>query len=127
MGIDRHYPVLAGSVVCLSRMGVATGEETGSKTASPPGPHTFLSIPPGAGSDIGDFPYAIRGHVRSGHFRSRRQAVTIRRMICKECGQRATGCAEGREALLVDLDDDGQDEVVFYCTVCAEREFHPVE
>ena len=54
MGIDRHYPVLAGSVVCLSRMGVATGDETGSKTASPPGQHTFLSIPPGAGSDIGD-------------------------------------------------------------------------
>jgi predicted RNA-binding Zn-ribbon protein involved in translation (DUF1610 family) len=48
-------------------------------------------------------------------------------MTCEECGQKATGRAEGWEALLVDLDDDGQDEVVFYCPVCAEREFHSVE
>ena len=35
----------------------------------------------------------------------------------------AEGDAEGWEAHLADLDDDGQDEVVFYCPVCAEREF----
>jgi hypothetical protein len=28
---------------------------------------------------------------------------------------------------LADLDDDGQDEVVFYCPVCAGHEFHGVE
>jgi len=34
-------------------------------------------------------------------------------MTCEECGQEATGHAEGCEAFLVDLDDDdGQDEVV---------------
>ena len=36
----------------------------------------------------------------------------------------AEGDAEGWEAHLADLDDDGQDEVVMYCPVCAEREFH---
>ena len=46
-------------------------------------------------------------------------------MTCEECGQEPDGRAEGCEALLVDLDDDGQDEVAFYCPVCAEREFHP--
>ena len=35
--------------------------------------------------------------------------------------------ADGWEAHLVDLDDDGQDEVVFYCPACAEDEFHAVE
>ena len=55
------------------------------------------------------------------------RGVTISRMKCEECGQAATGRAAGWEALLVDLDDDGQDEVVFYCPVCAEREFHEVE
>ena len=47
-------------------------------------------------------------------------------MTCEECGQEATGRAERWEALLIDLDDDGQDEIVFYCPVCAEREFHEV-
>jgi hypothetical protein len=37
------------------------------------------------------------------------------------------GAARRLGALLVDLDDDGQDEVVFYCPVCAEREFDGVE
>lgn len=46
------------------------------------------------------------------------------RVTCEECGQEATGRAEGWEAHLVDLDDDGQDEVVFYCAERAEREFH---
>ena len=48
-------------------------------------------------------------------------------MTCEECSREPDARAEGWEAFLVDLDDDGQDEVVFYCTVCAEREFHPVE
>jgi hypothetical protein len=48
-------------------------------------------------------------------------------MTCEECGQEATGRAESWEALLVDLDSDGQDEVVVYCPECAAREFHPVE
>jgi predicted RNA-binding Zn-ribbon protein involved in translation (DUF1610 family) len=48
-------------------------------------------------------------------------------MRCEECGQEATGRAQGWEGLLVDLDDDGQDEVVFFCPTCAEREFHAVE
>ena len=48
-------------------------------------------------------------------------------MRCQECEVEAEGDAKGWEALLVDLDDDGQDEVAFYCAVCAEREFHGVE
>jgi hypothetical protein len=74
-------------------------------------------------------PPAIRaeGLVRSGHLRSRFESCSISRMTCEECGQEAIGRAEGWEALLIDLDDDGQDEVVFYCPVCAEREFHAVE
>ena len=43
-------------------------------------------------------------------------------MTCEECGQEAEGRAEAWEAHLSDLDDDGQDEVVFYCQACAERE-----
>ena len=63
------------------------------------------------------------GHVHFGHFRSPTKQCTISCMTCEECGQEATGRAEGWEALLVDL-DDGEDEVFFYCPVCAEREFH---
>jgi hypothetical protein len=48
-------------------------------------------------------------------------------VTCEECGEEAAGRAEGWEALLVDLDDDGQDEVVFYCPVWAAHEFHSVE
>ena len=48
-------------------------------------------------------------------------------MTCEECGQEATGCAEGWEAHLVALDAEGSYEVVFYCPACAEREFHCVE
>jgi hypothetical protein len=31
--------------------------------------------------------------------------------------------ASGWQAHLVDVDDDGEDEVVFYCPHCAAREF----
>jgi hypothetical protein len=48
-------------------------------------------------------------------------------MRCEECGQEAAGRAMGWETLLVDLDDDGENEVVFYCPACAEHEFHAVE
>jgi hypothetical protein len=47
-------------------------------------------------------------------------------MRCQECKLEAEGDARGWEALLIDLDDDGQDEVVFYRAVRAEREFHDV-
>jgi hypothetical protein len=43
---------------------------------------------------------------------------------CEECEVEAEGDAQGWEAHLADLDDDGQDEIVFYCPICAEREFH---
>jgi len=44
-------------------------------------------------------------------------------LVCVECEQRSAACAEGWQAHLVDLDDDGADEVVFYCAGCAAREF----
>ena len=40
-------------------------------------------------------------------------------MASEECGQEATGRAEGWEAHLVDLDDGGPDEVIVYCPDCA--------
>jgi hypothetical protein len=46
-------------------------------------------------------------------------------MRCEECGQEARDAPKAG-ALLVDLDDDGQDEVVSFCPVRAEREFHAV-
>jgi len=48
-------------------------------------------------------------------------------VTCEECRREPDERAQGWEALLVDLDDDGQDEIIFYCPVCAEREFHSVE
>ena len=45
-------------------------------------------------------------------------------MTCEECGEGAVGRAEGWEAFVVDMDDDGQDKVVFFCGVCASNEFH---
>jgi hypothetical protein len=44
-------------------------------------------------------------------------------MTCTECARAAPSAAVGWQAHLVDLDDDGQDEVAFYCPTCAEREF----
>lgn len=48
-------------------------------------------------------------------------------MRCQECGREATGNAAGWEAHVVDVDDDGQNDLVFYCRVCAEREFHCID
>jgi hypothetical protein len=59
--------------------------------------------------------------------RSLANSFTISQMTCEECCHEASGRADGWEGLLVDLDDDGQDEVIFYRPVCAEREFHVVE
>jgi len=35
-------------------------------------------------------------------------------MKCEECGQEAAGRAMGWEAHLIDMDDDGQDDLVFF-------------
>ena len=46
------------------------------------------------------------------------------RLTCTECSTVADDDARGWEAHLVDKDDDGQDEVVYYCPRCAAREFY---
>jgi hypothetical protein len=43
--------------------------------------------------------------------------------ICEECGCVNTDGERGWQAHVVDLDDDGEDEVVLFCPRCAEREF----
>ena len=42
---------------------------------------------------------------------------------CVECSVSAPAGARGWQGHLVDLDDDAEDEVVFYCSNCADREF----
>jgi hypothetical protein len=49
--------------------------------------------------------------------------VVSARLICCECQQRSAATAIGWQGYVVDLDDDGQDEVVFFCPGCAAREF----
>ncbi|MFL5958691.1 MAG: hypothetical protein ACJ75G_00285 [Gaiellaceae bacterium] len=44
-------------------------------------------------------------------------------LVCCECERRSGGSASGWQGYLVDLDDDGRDEVVFFCPDCAAREF----
>ena len=44
-------------------------------------------------------------------------------LVCIECGKRSGAAAHGWRGYLVDVDDDGEDEVVFYCQRCAAREF----
>jgi hypothetical protein len=44
-------------------------------------------------------------------------------LVCEECGARSGARADGWRGYLVDLDDDGEDEVVLYCPRCAAREF----
>jgi hypothetical protein len=46
-------------------------------------------------------------------------------LICEECGCHATDVARGWCGYLIDLDDDGEDDVVFFCPGCVEREFWP--
>jgi hypothetical protein len=42
----------------------------------------------------------------------------------EECGRLADESALGWEGHIADLDDDGEDEVGFWCPACAAREFH---
>lgn len=50
------------------------------------------------------------------------------KLVCEECGCEAVAIALGWQGHLVDLDDDGQDEVAFFCLLCAQREFgHALE
>lgn len=44
-------------------------------------------------------------------------------LICVECERCSADLAVGWVAHLVDLDDDGLDEVAFVCPRCAAREF----
>jgi hypothetical protein len=44
-------------------------------------------------------------------------------LVCCDCERRAAGTAAGWQGHLVDLDDDGKDEVAFFCPACAAREF----
>jgi hypothetical protein len=44
-------------------------------------------------------------------------------LVCCECECASRGAAIGWEGHLVDLDDDGADEIAFFCPECAEREF----
>jgi len=44
-------------------------------------------------------------------------------LLCTECGRFGAVAEHGWEGHLVDLDDDGEDEVAFFCPACAAREF----
>ena len=44
-------------------------------------------------------------------------------LICAECGHQDDDHGRGWRGYLVDLDDDGVDEVIFFCPRCATREF----
>lgn len=46
-------------------------------------------------------------------------------LICEECGRHATELAEGWRGYLIDLDEDGEDEVGFFCPTCVAHEFLP--
>jgi hypothetical protein len=44
-------------------------------------------------------------------------------LYCCECGCPSAASASGWRCYIVDIDDDGRDEVVLFCPVCAAREF----
>jgi hypothetical protein len=44
-------------------------------------------------------------------------------LICSECASFAAGQAHGWQAHLVDLDEDGEDEIAFFCPSCAACDF----
>jgi hypothetical protein len=51
-------------------------------------------------------------------------AVEVNReLTCSECACSAAGEVRGWQAHLVDLNDDGEDEVALFCPSCAAREF----
>jgi hypothetical protein len=71
---------------------------------------------------------ACQATVDFGHYRVATAGGIINslmaaELVCVECGRRADQEARGWQGHLVDLDDDGDDEVVFYCPLCATREF----
>lgn len=43
--------------------------------------------------------------------------------VCAECGREDNQRERGWEGHLVDLDEDGEDEILFFCATCAAREF----
>ncbi len=43
--------------------------------------------------------------------------------VCAECGREDHLRERGWEGHLVDLDEDGEDEILFFCATCAAREF----
>jgi hypothetical protein len=44
-------------------------------------------------------------------------------IVCCDCEPRAVATAAGWQGHLADLDDDGRDDVAFFCAACAAREF----
>jgi hypothetical protein len=44
-------------------------------------------------------------------------------LVCAECGRVTAEAGRGWQGHLVDVDDDGADEVLFFCPRCAAREF----
>lgn len=46
-------------------------------------------------------------------------------LYCNECGCASAKGASSWRAELVDVNEDGQDEILFFCPVCALREFAP--
>jgi hypothetical protein len=47
-------------------------------------------------------------------------------LLCTECERTGAAAEDGWQGHLVDLDDDGEDEVAFFCPFCAAREFGPM-
>jgi len=51
-------------------------------------------------------------------------AAVRRSLVCAECGREADAKAVGWLGYLVGADDDeDEDEVLFFCSGCVEREF----
>jgi hypothetical protein len=53
-------------------------------------------------------------------------SVARAKLECVECGRQSDPKARGWQGHLVECDDDGEDEVVFFCPLCALREFGDV-
>lgn len=50
-------------------------------------------------------------------------SAVVTALICEECGRVNTDGERGWQGHLVDLDDNGEDEVVLFCPRCADLEF----